>query len=319
MKLPRARKMSALVLMLLFFRFTAAGAVRVSFLAEKSAVEDTVAFLRSNRCPQENCDAFERAAERYFSVPFDFDLSKFPPPSKGFYTFASVSNLVAALPYPPDGVHHPWELNCFDTTILLTGGLLRMRQGPDERFGTFLAPCPTLTNNIFEIRPSATPREAFLASCPQWCREVTDVALPRVTRDARTSLTAALYRFYRLPESANEKTLREEILAGLRTAWKEEGMRFPNRFEVVLCHEVRLPQPFSFTCHASLLYRRQGGGYTYIEKAGGCGPFVRLDLEDRGSLLDWLAGTFKAIGDPGSSQRFATFNDTEIRALGHIR
>ena len=92
-------------------------------------------------------------------------------------------------------------------------------------------------------------------------------------------------------------------------------MTFPQRFEVVLCHEAKLPQPFFLTDHAGLLYPRSGGGYTYIEKAGGLGPFVRLDLDSKEGLLIWLAAAFRGIGQPESPRRFVTFSANELRPL----
>lgn len=299
---------------------SASGAVRISFLADTNALADTVALVRSNGCSEENCAAFARAVEHYFSTPFDLDLSKCPASTRGFYSFASVSNLMSAVPCPLDEARHPWELNCFDTVILLAGGLLHMNQGPDEKRGTFLAPSRRdLTNSVYDIRPEATPRAAFLASYPDWAREVTDQALPSASRDARVCLAAALYRFFRLPEAVTEGALRSAVLAGLRDAWKEEGMTFPQQFEVVLCHEATLPQPFFYTVHTGLLYPRTGGGYTYIEKAGGLGPFVRLDLDSKDSLLIWLAGAFRGVGQPESPRRFVTFNDREIRPLEIVK
>lgn len=316
----QSRSKEVLLLGLLLLTVGSSGAVRISFLSEKSALLDTAAFLKSNGCSQENCEAFEEAVKRYFSTPFGLDLSKFPALTNGFYSFASMSEVVAALPYPLDETRHPWGLNCFDTVILLAGGPLRLKQSPDERWGTFLAPCRRdLTNNIYDVWPEATPRQAYLRSCPEWARRATEETFPLAAREARVGLTAALYRFYRLPESVTQNTVCRDIHKSLRSAWNEEGLMFPERFEVVLCHEAKLPQPLCLTSHAGLLYRRKLNGYTFIEKSGGFGPFVRLDFDNRDDLLLWLVGEFGGTGEPGSPRRFATFNATEIRALERIR
>ena len=73
--------------------------VRVSFLTDKASLSDTSEFLRKSGCGQSAASAFERAVKTYSLTGFDFDLSKFPKPREGFYSFESASNLVAALPH----------------------------------------------------------------------------------------------------------------------------------------------------------------------------------------------------------------------------
>ena len=68
------------------------------------------------------------------------------------------------------------------------------------------------------------------------------------------------------------------------------------------------------TFHAGLLFKR-AGGYTYIEKDSGCGPFVRLDFAERSVLLPWLASKADRRDMDGPSNFFVTFNDGEIQEL----
>jgi len=81
-----------------------------------------------------------------------------------------------------------------------------------------------------------------------------------------------------------------------------------------LCHEVNFPKRWFVTVHAGLLFPRERG-YTYIEKSGGSGPFVRLDFDDRAAMLTWLAGMFRGAEKLGYTHHFATFNDTKIERL----
>jgi len=103
-------------------------------------------------------------------------------------------------------------------------------------------------------------------------------------------------------------------MEALKASWTRQGMSFPQRFEVVLCHEVSLPQRWFVTSHAGLLFPRERG-YTYIEKAGGSGPFVRLDFADRGALLTWFSATFRGAERLGYTHHFATFNDKKIEMV----
>lgn len=254
-----------------------AGPIRLSFLTERTALRDTVTILQSNGCANESCSAFQRAVAHYISTPFDFDLSQFPLQQEGFYQFESARGAVAALPQPLSQIAHNYELNCFDTTILLAGKSLHLSLRPDDLSGPFFVPRPAATNGSFTVMPVETAKAAFTLAYQAWYREASERAFPESMHDARICLTAALFRFYYLPESTTEKALPDALMSALRNAWDREGLKFPQRFEVVLCHDVGLPQHYFVTAHASLLYPRPGG-YTYIEKAGGGGRFVRVDV-----------------------------------------
>jgi len=147
-----------------------------------------------------------------------------------------------------------------------------------------------------------------------WYREATEDALPKSMFDARISLTAALFRCHVLPQSTTEAGLACGVMESLKAGWSRQRMSFPKRFEVVLCHEVNLPGRWIVTAHAGLVFPRQRG-YTYIEKGGGSGPFVRLDFDDRTVLLTWLGGMFRGAEKLGYTHHFATFNDTKIEML----
>jgi hypothetical protein len=66
----------------------------------------------------------------------------------------------------------------------------------------------------------------------------------------------------------------------------------------------------NITDHAGVLFR-YNGGYIYLEKAGGSGPFVRLDFKDKTDLTPWLAAAFLNPMPP-EGHRFATFNADSI-------
>lgn len=276
-------------------------------------MRDTFAVLRSGGCSQEAIVAFQRAVERYGSSKFDFDFAKFPKARDGFYTFASAPALVAALPHQLADTQHAYEFNCFDTVVVLAGDSLRTGIRPDEVSGPYLVP-HTPTNGSFTILPRATARDAFSLAYPEWYRDATEESLPKPMRDARIALTAALFRCHVLPQSTTEEGLARGVMEALKMSWTRQGMSFPRRFEVVLCHEVSLPQRWFVTSHAGLLIPREHG-FTYVEKAGGTGPFVRLDFDDRAALLRWFSGMFRGAEKLGYTHHFSTFNDTKIEMV----
>jgi hypothetical protein len=310
-------KSIAVASLLAFHPSLGAATVRVTFLTERAAVKDTLTVLRSSGCTQESLGTFQRAIERYASSSFDFDFSKFPKSRDGFYAFESTSALVAALPHPLADIQHAYEFNCFDTVIALAGDSLRTTVRPDAVSGPYLVPY-TPTNGSFAILPRATARDAFTLAYSEWYREATEDALPKSMRDARVSLTASLFRSHLLPQSTTEGGLARGVMEALQTSWTNQGMSFPRRFEVVLCHEVNLPQRWFVTAHAGLLFPRERG-LTYIEKAGGRGPFVRLDFDDRVTLLAWFGGMFQRAGKLGYTHHFATFNDTKIEMVERFK
>ena len=291
--------------------------VHATFLTEAAALRDTVDILRGSECTQNAVGAFKRAVERYSSKGFNFDLSKFPRPRSGIYSFDSASGLVAALPHQLCDTPHAYEFNCFDTVITLADGLLSTSLRPDDLAGPFLVQYTPTTNSGSIVRKD-TARDAFTLAYPQWYLAATDSAFPAVTRDARISLTAIMFRWHVLPPSTTEEALRSGVLEALRESWRHHDLKFPAGFEIVLCHEVSLQNRMFITAHAGLLFPHKNG-YVYIEKSGGSGPFVRLDFEDRAELLIWLGGMFRGAEKLGYTHHFATFNDTKIEVLEFLQ
>jgi hypothetical protein len=310
---PRVIPIIALALLLDFHPATDAAPVRISFLSEPAALQDTLTVLRNGGCQPESLRIFQHAVERYASSPVDFDFNKFPKPRDGFYSFMSAPALVAALPQPLCETPHAYELNCFDTVIALTGDSLRTSVRPDDLASPFWVPF-TRTNGYFTILPRATAREAFELAYPDWYRAATDKSLPKSRDELRIALTAALFRCHLLPQSTTETGLKNAVMAALRASWERDKMVFPGQYEVVLGHQVSFPQRWFVTVHAGLLISHKDG-FTYVEKAGGSGPFVRLDFAERTDLLVWLGGMFRGAERLGYTHHFATFNDKKVETL----
>lgn len=300
------------VAVLLLSRISAVAApVRVSFLVERDGLPDTLTVLKNSGCTQEAMSRFKKAVENYQATALVWDFDKFPKSQKGFFHFESASHLVAALPHQLCDSKHAYDFNCFDTLITVAAGRLRTGLRPDDIAGPFLVPHMS-TNGGFMVLPAATPRDAFSLVYQPWYRDATKDAFSQ--SGTRISLTAALFRCHALPGSTTEPKLGSNVFESLRASWRRDNVLFPQDFEVVLCHQASFPQRMFLTAHAGLLFPRKKG-YTYIEKAGGSGPFVRLDFDDRADLLTWLSGMFRGAGKLGYTHHFVTFNDTKIEML----
>lgn len=291
-----------------------ADTVRVSFLEGPIAVRATSELVLANGCKPEAVLALKSAIARHALSPPGFDRAKFPAPAEGFYTFDSVSNLVEALPHRLCDSTHSYGLNCFDLVILLAKDLLQIRSQPDALIGPFL-PAFTWTNGVVYRDVRATARDAFAVSCPSWYIDETKDVMRPIPDDVRVCLAAALYCWHALPNSSSKEDQSGSLLRALRSDWARQGLKFSTQFVVVLCHEMPPHGAEALTSHAGLLFHRHDR-YSYLEKAGGSGPFVRLDFQDMADLKCWLA--VEVNGGPNAMPDhafFVTFNDEKIERL----
>ena len=311
MKWTTIKLPTVLSLILLLHGSLQAGTVRISFLKDDGALRETLDLLRKAGCRDDSVAAFRKMVDHYNSTALKVDVSKFPQAQNGYYPFQSSSQLLAVLPHRFWDIPQRFEINCFDMMIVLADGKLRSGLHPDDHSGVFL-PAEVNQNGEEVCRAHvSTAREAFNISYPAWYRDASTNYIPSSMTDVRINLTAALYCFHFLPTPTNQDELSEQVINVLRASWKKQAILFPSEFQVVLCHQGILTNHAFVTTHAGLLFSVKNG-YTYLEKTGGSGPFMRLDFDGRTDLLMWLAGKFgKASGD----YIFATFNDSEIEML----
>lgn len=306
------RKMFFILAMLLLFgTFSRAGTISVSFLQDEASLQDTVNILTNRGCSRSSIARYQQAVQRYFQEPFDFDFRTFPKPTNGFYAFSSTQALLAALPHHPGRTQHAFNFNCMDFVITMAGDQLQTALKPDEIFGPYLV--SVYTTNGTRMGYFATARDAFTQGYVPQYREATEAFFPKPHQDSRICLTAGLYRIYVLPLAIPMEKLDTAVMEVLRATWRQEGIQFPQRCEVVLVHSADTNYSIISTDHAGLLFHSTAG-YVYLEKAGGSGPFVRLDFKDKSDLVPWLAAAFLYPRQP-HVQRFATFNADSIRDL----
>lgn len=289
-----------------------AAAVKLSFLGDEAVLQDTFSFLSKSGCDTEGIATFRHAVQNYFTTEFDIDLSKFPKPRQGFYSFASMPKLVAALPAGALETKHPWGMNCFDLVICLARTQLKVNLRPDEISGTLLVPLLNTNTQpaMFVPTGAATPRDAFNRIYPADYREDTKRFFSQTQSDSRICLTAALYRCRWLPTSIPKEKFADSAMQVLMLDWRRDGLTFPGGFELVLVHGEKLHE--MYTEHAGLLFSR-GEGYTYIEKRGIKGPFVRLDFMEKSELMMWLAAVWKNC--ELHDAHLVTINDSKIDIL----
>ena len=297
--------------LLLFLRPSLhAGPVRISFLTDERALHDTLNLLEKAGCESDARADFGKAVLNYNAKGLKFDTSRFPPARFGVYSFASISRLLSVWPSRLSDCGRSFDLNCFDTVIIVASGEFRTGLRPDERFDEFL-PAGVMTNGDLAYAHAQTAREAFNLSYPAWYQETTSNYFSPSLVKTRMVLTPAMYCFHMLPASTNPSNMEMQVIEALGDCWSKQKILFPSNFQVVLCHDVSLTRHFFVTTHAGVLFP-EANGYVYLEKDGGRGPFVRLDLQDKTELLAYLAGT---LTNPPGTYTFATFNDREIDLL----
>lgn len=198
-----------------------ASPVRISFLNNEDALKQTTDFLTSKGCDSNSINLFRTVIRWNNDSPLGFDLKKFPKNENGFYTFQSVSNLVAALPQPIINATHPYQLNCFDNVILLAGNLTQTGLQPDALSGPFLVPV-TVTNNVVSMVVEETPRDAFNATYPSWHIEASKAVFGESMQNKRICLTAAFNSYCILPHSVTRDNLGSSLLKVLQNDWKRQ-------------------------------------------------------------------------------------------------
>lgn len=302
----------------------AAAPVKISFLDNESSVNETVSFLTSKGCDSNSASLFRTVVNWNNEHPLGFDLKKFPKNENGFYVFQSVSNLIEALPQPLIKASHPYQLNCFDTVILIAGNLIQTELQPDALSGPFLVSTPPNTNNIGIMAIEETARDAFNATYPSWHIEASKAVFGESRQNKRICLTAVLDSYCILPRSTTEDNLQSSLLKVLQSNWKRQGIIFPTNMEIVVCHDATLNDSnapfaasFTATTHMGLLFQNHDG-YIYLEKDGVSGPYVRLDFTNKRDLLPWLKSVIESTAGK-NSRLFATFNGSEIESLNEIK
>lgn len=287
--------------------------IRISFFEDPAVLTETLELLGAAEVSGSSQQWFNSVVSQNLERFPLLEVPAFPRADHGVYEFASVGDLISALPHPLCETDRPFELNCFDTLIGVLGSQLNAGLNPDAIDELFLIFSPQQDGNTHLVT-KPTPREAFAALYLEAYHELSSPLFPPSRKLERLRITSALFRCHMLASTTTENSLRDDVWRRLRTSWRRDGVQFPGRMQVVLCHEIDLSRHLIATAHAGLLLVHNST-YLLIEKAGGRGPFVRTEFSRKGDLLAWLGNTFKDADRLGYTHHFATFGDQSIEPL----
>lgn len=281
-----------------------AAPVRVSFLDTDAARADTLRILAKAGCDPANLDTIQKAIVHYYQTPLALDTSSFPPANNGFHEFASIGDFVSALGTNQlSYLDHSFELNCIDSALLLAAPEMEIAADMQPQAGPFLA-IQVYSNYNEWLVPVASLGDVYATAHPP-------EKVPFILRafgidfpEKHKTLEAALYQYQTLPLGVAADTIAAETRATLRRHWKRCGIRFPAYVSIVQLHRARADYHLAVTDHFGALVPRENG-YMYLEKTGGRGPFLRIDLADPAEV----AAYFSTVTWPDYPFNFMTTND----------
>lgn len=273
---------------LLLVQGAAAAPVRVSFLDTRAAREDTLlAFARAG-CASENIAALRKAMIHYYRTPLALDVSAFPAATDGFHEFASIGDFVSALGTNQISfLPHDFELNCFDAALLLAGPETRTTASLSARDAPWLAVQVQSNYNEWLVPVASLGDLLALADQPHYVALVKDIAQFEFPEKHKI-LDAVFYQYQTLPLGTSSNTIAAETRDALQRHWKRGGIGFPAHVALVMLHRARVDAHLVVTDHMGALLKRDEG-YLYLEKTGGRGPFLRIDVEDPADVAAYFS------------------------------
>lgn len=265
-----------------------AAPVRVSFLDTDAVREDTLSAFEQAGCNTNNLAALRNAIQHYYRTPLAFDTSAFPPARDGFHEFPSIGDFVAALGTNQlSFLDHPFELNCFHAALLLAGPEMDLTAELETCGTTYIAVQVTSNFNEWAMPVTSLGDIDAIAHPAHYAAALKEICGVEFSRKHRT-LQAALYQFQPLSLGLSSNTIAAETQATLRRHWQRCGIRFPGHLSLVMLHRARSDYPMVVTDHMGILLR-QKDGWLYLEKTGGKGPFLRLDIQDPADLAAYFS------------------------------
>ncbi|MGD9783026.1 MAG: hypothetical protein AB7V14_12885 [Kiritimatiellia bacterium] len=265
-----------------------AAPVRVSFLDTADSREATLEILADAECDPVHLDALRKAILHYYQTPLALDVSAFPPAIDGFREFESIGDFVSALGTNQlSYLDHPFELNCFDTALLLAAPDMGISADLQTRNGPFLA--VQVTTNFTEwLMPVASLGDVYAAAHPAWYGPFMENRFGLSLTEKHKALVAALYQYQALPLGTSSNTVAAETQEALRRHWTRCGIRFPATLSLAMLHRASTHYHLAVTDHVGVLLQREKS-CLYLEKTGGRGPFLRIDVQDPADVAAYLS------------------------------
>ena len=307
MNRPRAW-VAAMVLMLA--RPVCADSIRVSFLNTDAAREDTLRLLADAKCDPANLDAIRKAIVHYYQTPLALDTSSFPPADNGFHEFASIGDFVSALGTNQlSYLDHPFELNCIDSALLLAAPGMSVETTLQAQNATYLA-IQVYSNYNEWLVPVASLGDVYATAHPPEKIPFMARAFGIEFPEKHKTLEATFYQYQTLPLGTTPETIAAATRAALQRHWNRCGIRFPNHVSLVMLHRARADYHLAVTDHFGVLVEQEAG-YIYLEKTGGRGPFLRIDVHDPADI----AAYFSTVTWPDYPFNYLSANDDLFLAV----
>lgn len=275
-------KRSTAIMLLLVGRLMVApsmgDSIRVSFLEDARARESTLELLQQAGCPEDDVNVLRRAIAHYYQTPFNYNLSAFPTPKDAFYEFALVDDFVSALSTNRlSEIEHMFELNCLDTALLIAGHDMDITADFTEMGSPYLAIC-TFTNRALWLVPVSSLQDAYNTIYPEWYQRFRDNLSGREPSLKYKTMAACLFQYHALPIGTSESDMGLVLSRSLRQHWTRCGIQFPTSMLIAMLHRARTDHHVALSDHFGVIIKTDKG-YIYLEKAGGQGPFLRIDTK----------------------------------------
>ena len=284
--------------------FALGAPVRVSFLDTDAAREDTLQILAAAGCAKSNLESLDKAIAHYYQTPLAFDVSSFPPARNGFHEFTSVADFIAALGTNQlSFLDHPFELNCIDAALLLAAPRMDVAATLPAQNATYLA--IQVRDNYNEwLVPVASLADVYATAHPPGTTPFMTRALGIDFPAKHKTLEAVFYQYQTLPLGTTPDTIAGAVQNALQRHWTRCGIQFSTQMFLVMLHRARADYHLVATDHFGVLVKRENI-YTYLEKTGGRGPFLRIDVQDPADVASY----FSTVTWPDYPFNFMSVND----------
>ncbi len=282
------KRLAVFVAVLAASRLLGAAPVRVSFLDTDAAREDTLQVFADAGCASANLDILRKAIVHYYQTPLALDTASFPPTTNGFHEFASIDDFVSALGTNQlSYLGHPFELNCIDSALLLAAPGMDVAATLQAQDATYLA-IQVYSNYNEWLVPVASLGDVYATAHPPEKVPFMARAFGIDFPEKHKTLEATFYQYQTLPLGTTPETIASATRNALQRHWKRCGVRFSDHVSLAMLHRARADYHLAVTDHFGVLTKRENN-YTYLEKTGGRGPFLRIDIQDPADVAAYLS------------------------------
>ncbi len=271
--------------------FTGLGAdFRLSFLDEKSVLDDTCRLLKENGFSEDSIMKFKKLVENHNGPGNRVDRTLFPPWEKGYYAFSNFADFTHRVSRgfyetPGDNSLTQNSLMCFDIACLLLAGAGCEAPRLEDDFAAkqfvTIKPDGSLASvNVKKFRSAIGV--LYVANGYEWL-----VGQPR--SKAETQIGLSLRATRRLPLSCtnSDKDLRSIFATHIRDV-KSDGFKFPKHVKIGLGLIVNPRLHYIWSDHAFICIQKQRR-FICLEKNGAKGPFVRVEFKTEKDLAQYMS------------------------------